>query len=832
MPLIRDITNSYTLFRHNHSGIKLSGLRLLTEDGKVVGYIENQFATPQHTFLDGWADAEKVTVYNRDGLVLASAVPHIPRPDVQHTLGATHDRFGFTLNIPERHGRLRLTVTRHGHESDIPLLSPSVGELTLNELRLHRRYLAAIAGAAPDVWRWMKRRDEEARRRAGRVFRGAHELPPFVDYNALKPSDWPERTAEPITIVMPVYGGLDLLNHVIRRVNDHTDLPWHLIVVNDASPDPEIEHCLLNWQNRLTKERMTVLTATQNLGFVGAANLGLDAAISRGHDVVLLNSDAMVPAGWSSRLLHPMRSMNRVASVTPLSNDGEIANVPHTGKRIALRKGEALAIDICAKRLDGPEAIADVPTGVGFCMAMNIDMLRRNPRFDSTFGRGYGEEVDWCQKADRLGWRNLLTAGLFVEHLGGQTFGSDAKQRLIHKNGKIISNRYPRFDQRVDTFMKLDPLRTQRIKLGLVLAIQRAKGQGKKLGVYLGHGLGGGAEVYLAQRIAADLVDMGFAAVIRTMPNQSWQFELHSELGITTLVADDVYELMPLFEDTSGLHLVYSCGVGTAKPLDIPDLLLRLLFQPGSTLEVTFNDYFPISPSYTLLDSTGAFGPIPPDPSDPNHQFTGPDNETITLEEWQETWGELIARASELTTFSANSAEIVAKSWPEHADKIVLRPHRLPQSVPRIAPVNAKRETVIGVLGNISVAKGGAVLTELSQELARNGKGRIVLIGNLEPGYRLAPPSLATGSYRMIQLKQLAEKHGITRWFFPSIWPETFSYVTHEVIATGLPVWSFDIGAQGDAVREALLSGSEGGLLPLVNGQYDVKSIADVLTAA
>lgn len=37
----------------------------------------------------------------------------------------------------------------------------------------------------------------------------------------------------------------------------------------------------------------------------------------------------------------------------------------------------------------------------------------------------------------------------------------------------------------------------------------------------------------------------------------------------------------------------------------------------------------------------------------------------------------------------------------------------------------------------------------------------------------------------------------------PSIWPETFSFTTREMLATGLPVMAFDLGAQGEAVREA-----------------------------
>lgn len=40
----------------------------------------------------------------------------------------------------------------------------------------------------------------------------------------------------------------------------------------------------------------------------------------------------------------------------------------------------------------------------------------------------------------------------------------------------------------------------------------------------------------------------------------------------------------------------------------------------------------------------------------------------------------------------------------------------------------------------------------------------------------------------------------INCFLMPSICPETFSYVTHEMIATGLPIISFNLGAQGDFV--------------------------------
>ena len=39
-----------------------------------------------------------------------------------------------------------------------------------------------------------------------------------------------------------------------------------------------------------------------------------------------------------------------------------------------------------------------------------------------------------------------------------------------------------------------------------------------------------------------------------------------------------------------------------------------------------------------------------------------------------------------------------------------------------------------------------------------------------------------------------------------------------EALATGLPVWCFDLGAQAEAVAAALEEGAEGGILPLPEG--------------
>lgn len=217
------------------------------------------------------------------------------------------------------------------------------------------------------------------------------------------------------------------------------------------------------------------------------------------------------------------------------------------------------------------------------------------------------------------------------------------------------------------------------------------------------------------------------------------------------------------------------------------------------------HDFFPISPAYTLLGQNSVYTGLPaPDTVDSAHHW----RPGASLTEWQAAWAPLMARAGRITVFSPSSRDLVAAAYPQ-AGPIVLRPHAPRQDVPRIAVPEGP--PVIGVLGNIGPHKGAGVLEGLARDLASDGAARLVVIGQLAPEYSLAPPAIVHGGYRMADLPGLVARYGIRVWLIPSIWPETYSFTTHEALATGMPVFAFDLGAQGDAVRVA----ANGHVLPL-----------------
>lgn len=156
------------------------------------------------------------------------------------------------------------------------------------------------------------------------------------------------------------------------------------------------------------------------------------------------------------------------------------------------------------------------------------------------------------------------------------------------------------------------------------------------------------------------------------------------------------------------------------------------------------HDFFMISPSYTLLGDDGHFRglPLPGTPAGGNraHQTERPGGQPVPLADWQAAWGRLMAAAERISVFSDSSRALVAGAYPAAAAAIRIVPHRLLADIPRIPPARAPDgRAVIGVLGNIGLQKGAAVVQALSQTLARDRALGLVVIGHLDPAYRLAP---------------------------------------------------------------------------------------------
>lgn len=833
--------------RYAATHLVLSGApaELRNTDGETIGYVERVTVDQGRLRVSGWARAARITLVlggNR-----AEITPRLRREDVGASLGIPSE-VGFDLDLPctldtlatcDAPGLLATPVPGGSEIYPLSLPLPAPGPA---RIKLFLRFLWVGFCLLPAVAGWFITRDPayRAKVKRGLGLNTLHMAVP-LESRLFLTGDANIDRIEPlapcrITIVLPVYNALDLLKLALTRIEEHTDLPWRLILIEDRSSDAAVRPFLRDWvESRQNSHDIELIENPENLGFIRSVNTGLAAAAAQPvpvddtpeGPVILLNSDALVPAGWASRLVRPMLQHENVASVTPMSNDAEIFSSPAICARTLLTPGQGDAMDAVARTFHPEALLTPAPTGVGFCMALSRDWLARAGALDPAFGRGYGEEVDWCQKVRALGGRHLGLAGLFVEHRGGESFGSTEKLVLVARNNDIIARRYPGYDLEIQDFIAADPMVTARLALGMAWAGSLGA-QGAvpaPVPVYLAHSLGGGAENWLQERIAGDLETLGAAVVLRVGGSRRWQIELCAPSGITRGSSDDTAFVLRLLALLPRRRIVYSCGVGDPDPMSLPDILLSLRGHPDDRIEVLFHDFFPLSPSYTLLDFDGVYrGPVRRGRDDQAHRSAHPDGTPATLADWQDAWAPLVRAAEVLTVFSADSAAQVRAVWPALSRRIAIRPHALPQTLPVIAPPAPGAAPVIGVLGNIGRQKGAAVLQTLARRLesgaaqdrtsgdqnapaqdrpSRNKPAGLVLIGNIDPAYTLPKSVLVHGDYIPADIPELAARHGITHWLIPSIWPETFSYTTRETLATGLPVLAFDIGAQGEAVRAA-----------------------------
>jgi GT2 family glycosyltransferase len=174
--------------------------------------------------------------------------------------------------------------------------------------------------------------------------------------------------------------------------------------------------------------------------------------------VVLLNSDTEVAAGWLDRLAAHARRDPRVGTVTPFSNNATICSYPRTLERNALPEGETTASLDAAFASANAGRSADIPTAVGFCMFITRECLDRVGMFDEArYGAGYGEEVDFCMRAARAGFRHVIAADVFVRHAGEVSFGHGGAERRGRAQA-IVDELYPEFQPRVRDFIARDPL--------------------------------------------------------------------------------------------------------------------------------------------------------------------------------------------------------------------------------------------------------------------------------------------------------------------------------------------------------------------------------------
>ena len=329
---------------------------------------------------------------------------------------------------------------------------------------------------------------------------------------------------------------------------------------------------------------------------------------------------------------------------------------------------------------------------------------------------------------------------------------------------------------------------------------------------------GGGAEMYLHKRLAEEA---GYDVAIVVSPSPCSRELLAKVYAQGKLVFEYILPGLDALRQLKGKnceitinslvqwHLLKPEGNISNRCLhDCVSQVFALKEYLGAKLTYLVHDYYCICPRITLTDANGRYCRSEISLKDcdaclkrQRGSFVIADD--FSIKEWRKDFEQLLKACDEVRTFSEDTCKRIAAVY--QGLKLTVVPHSLLCRFNK-QPNITKSGIAIGVFGGISRNKGAQEIIALAKYLQKIGRedARIVVVGNLSTeGSEAMPNNIkVSGVYTVKELPEIIEREGINIGFMSSVWPETFSYVTHELIELGLPVVCFDLGAQADAVKQ------------------------------
>jgi GT2 family glycosyltransferase len=646
-------------------------------------------------------------------------------------------------------------------------------------------------------------------------------VPPAVTFQDRRPV--PEApiavSRPPVTVIVPIFNGHDALSRCLEALSAHTlgdDVS--IVLADDASTDGRIAGLLE--KARRADSRVTVVTRPVNLGFVANCNRAMAEAPG---DVVLLNSDAFVPYGWLSRLRDLASTSERIGSITPLSNNAEIAGAPRWLTPNTFPSGVDVTVLDEAARSVGTGEWIEIPTSVGFCVYLTRAGLDAVGLFDEErFGFGYGEENDLSLRMRNAGYLNLLCDTLYVWHEGGVSF-AEAGTGTLDANLRRLAERWPEYPDLIRGFISRNPLWGVQARFGLEV-LRRTKQSTALRVLYLTHhplwsGVIGGTELHAEDLIAAlgeriDPVVVSFdeagAAVVQWGRGPDATGFRIDAAAVASRPEHWVAMLLDVGIDL--IHVHHAMGA----PLDVFAALLAEATRLAVPVAWTLHDYFTLCPAATLLDAEDGTpctslggGKVCRGCERLAVRYAG-----VSVETWRDEWTGHLGGASRVFAPSRAAVEVVAARLPHLQEQAVVVPHGVRPGQPVARRAEGRDVAVLGYGG---AHKGDHLLVDVIEALAGRG-----ITWHLFGRRRLAVDDrsdvIVHGPYERAGLPGLLENSRAVAVLLLSPWPETYSYTLSEAWRSGIPVIGSDLGAIGERIR------SEGG--GIVVDPFDSKAAA------
>jgi FkbM family methyltransferase len=332
------------------------------------------------------------------------------------------------------------------------------------------------------------------------------------------------------------------------------------------------------------------------------------------------------------------------------------------------------------------------------------------------------------------------------------------------------------------------------------------------------HNGGGGSNAY-SREIATALVAQGSAVLRVYCYEAQWFIQRRDREQVCLFLAPSLDFVFDILLASGTRSVIVNSLYGY---VDIPAAcrgIVNLVHSLRATLDFKVHDFFALCPSPHLSDFEQKYCGVPVDASVCEtclkannawyHSWYPVENRPGEIKAWRKPFADLFDAASSITFFDPSSVPILRKDFSFDESKVRVVPHTSSYFTSARA-VNIQGPLHVGILGTLSHLKGGHAVRALQEFIeAESLQVPLTVVGqNYMP---LSDKVTIYGSYATDDLPDIVEAQGINVIFMATIVPETFSYTISEAMEMGLPIVAFDIGAQGNRLKNYAL----GKVIPL-----------------
>lgn len=233
----------------------------------------------------------------------------------------------------------------------------------------------------------------------------------------------------PVWIITVNWNGRQMTLDCIESLRRATYGNRHIVVVDNASADGSVDAIRERYPD------VAVLPLAENRRFAGGTNAGLQYALARGANLLLvLNNDTTVDPGFLDPLVERILADSAVGIVAPKILYHSAPDLLwYAGGEISFWGGRMRHRGIREPDRGQHDTPGETDYATGCCLLVRSELVHAIGLLDESYYM-YTEDADWCMRARRAGYRIVYEPRAKVWHrLSVSAGGHLSRFKMVNK---------------------------------------------------------------------------------------------------------------------------------------------------------------------------------------------------------------------------------------------------------------------------------------------------------------------------------------------------------------------------------------------------------------